>query len=143
GKRRSPLTVVAEADVDGGLRHRERVAGVEVEVVGAVRAEAFAEDLRERLRRGLPERENAVARPEGARQAVRAAEAEAVLQVVRAAGALENHARVDVGGVLRPEVQALAERAVRRAGYEIAAGVLAHSAFRRQQEAGVVVSVFS
>ena len=56
---------------------------------------------------------------------------------------LEERARVDVGRVLRTQIQALAERAVRRAGDEIAAGVRAHAAFGRQHEARVVVRVLS
>ena len=74
-------------------------------------------------------------------RAFRPAETEAVLDVVRAAHAVEEGTRVDVRRVLRTEIEALAKRSEGRAADEIAARAEAHAALGRENEASVVVRV--
>ncbi len=60
---------------------------------------------------------------------------------MRAARALHERAGIDVDRVLRPEVEALRIRSVRRSGRQVASDIEAQSPFRCQNKTSVVERV--
>src|SRR6185503_18891099 len=120
-QRLAVLAIETHAEIDRQAILRNRVADVEVRVVGAIAAAALAEHLRLQVAGALI-RKNAVAGPQRSGDRIGRAVADAELDVVRRAHARQERLRVDVDDLLRTDVEALAHRAVRLGGDEIAAG---------------------
>ena len=143
GQRRAPLAIRADAERERQPPARDRVGGVEVQVLDAIGALRLAIQARARIGGRHDEPQRLVARPDLIQILHEPAIAPAALQVVLHAAGVREVVRVDRSGLLRARREPAARAAERLSEDEVLPRLRIRAADRVLGPAGAVRRVFA